>query len=116
MYGGTRLAMRLHGRILPRVTSEARRALAVVRECIATDRYALATHFMQRMEQRGLFWPDVQAVIDDPQEVRSEGMDSDDRPKWIICGDATTGDEIGIVCAIEIDQTQTEFITLYWED
>jgi len=26
------------------------------------------------------------------------------------------GGEIEIVCAIEIDETETEFITLYWED
>ena len=68
------------------------------------------------MEQRGLFWPDVQAVIYACEDVRSEGMDRYNRPKWIICGEAANGDEIEIVCAIEIDESETEFITLYWED
>jgi hypothetical protein len=98
------------------VTPEARRTLALIRECIAADRYALAVHFMQRMEQRGLFWPDVLAVIEAPHDVHAEGMDRYNRPRWIIGGPAATGSDIEIVCAIEIDRSETEFITLYWED
>jgi len=67
------------------------------------------------MRQRGLFWPDVVAVIDDPDEVRSQGMDEHSRPKWIIGGPAALGGDIEIVCAIEVDETGAEFITLYWE-
>ena len=63
-----------------------------------------------------MFWPDVQAVIDASEDVGSEGMDRYNRPKWTICGEAANGDEIEIVCAIEIDESATEFITLYWED
>jgi hypothetical protein len=98
------------------VTAEARRAIAVIRECIQEDRYALTVHFSRRMQERGLFWPDVQAVIDNPDDVRSQGMDYYNRPKWIISGENTVAGEIVIVCAIEIDETETEFITLYWED
>ena len=65
---------------------------------------------------RGLFWPDVQAVIDDPYEVRSEGMDKYNRPKWVVGGEAATGDKVEIVCAIETDETETEFLTIYWDD
>ncbi len=68
------------------------------------------------MQQRGLFWSDVQVVIDDPRDVWSQGMDRFNRPKWIILGEAATGEEIEIVCAIEIDESETEFITIYWED
>lgn len=68
------------------------------------------------MEQRSLFWPDVQAVIDDPQEVRSQGMDDYDRPKWIVSGEAADGNEVEIVCAIESNDDGAEFITIYWED
>jgi hypothetical protein len=97
------------------VTAEARRALATIRACVEDDRFALAIHFRERMRQRGLFWPDVEAVIFDPQDVRSQGLDRFARPKWIIGGEAATGDAIEIVCAIEVDDTQTEFITLYWD-
>lgn len=68
------------------------------------------------MEQRGLFWGDVQAVIDGPEDVRSQGRDRYGRPKWIICGNTAMGGRVEIVCAIEIDETGTEFITLYWDD
>lgn len=88
----------------------------MVRACIESDRYALSVHFVRRMEQRGLFWPDVQAVIYAPSEMELQGMDDFDRPKWIIRGEAATGGEIEIVCAIENDDSETEFITLYWEN
>jgi hypothetical protein len=88
----------------------------VIRACVEADHYALSVHFSQRMRQRGLFWPDVQCVILNPDEVRSQGADEYDRPKWIICGEAALAGDIEIVCAIEVDETETEFITLYWED
>ena len=98
------------------MTPESRKAITLIRECIELDRYSLTVHFLHRMEQRGLFWPDVQAVIDKPAEVRSQGMDDYSRPKWIVRGESALGGEVQIVCAIEIDETETEFITLYWED
>ena len=94
----------------------ARRTLALIRECVAHDRYAMTVHFQERMEQRGLFWPDVLAVIDTPRTMRPEGTDQYHRPKWILSGPAANGDLIEIVCALEIDQAGTEFITLYWND
>ena len=90
--------------------------LLLIRECVEEDRYALTVHFTRRMEERGLFWPGVQAVIDNPQDVRPHGLDKCHRPKWIIRGTAATGDEIEIVCVLEIDETETEFITIYWDD
>lgn len=98
------------------VTPDAIRAIAVIRQCVEDDHYGLARHFTERMEQRGLFWPDVQSVIEHPDDVRSRGADRYGRAKWIISGDAEIGERIEVVCAIEIDETETEFITLYWED
>ncbi len=68
------------------------------------------------MEKRGLFWPDVEAMIDHIQDMRSEGMDKYNRPKWIMCGEAADGNDVEIVCAIEVDESDTEFITICWED
>ena len=98
------------------MTTDARRAIIVVRECIDADRYALTIHFSKRMEERGLFWPDVQAVIDEPKDVALLGIDQYGRSKLTIRGAAAFGGDIQIVCAIEIDETNAEFITLYWED
>lgn len=110
------LPTRLPSRILHQMTAEARRAIATIRACVASERYAIALHFSQRMAGRGLFWPDVEAVIKDPNDVRSQGMDRCNRPKWIVAGETYDGYEIEIVCAIEVDESGTEFITLYWED
>jgi Domain of unknown function (DUF4258) len=96
------------------VTPQARRALFLIRDCVAADRYAVGIHFAERMQQRGLFWLDVQLVLDEPRNVRSQGADRYGRSKWIVSGEAATGDEIEIVCAIETDEAGTEFITLYW--
>lgn len=63
-----------------------------------------------------MFWLDVETVLCDPQDVGAQGMDKYDRPKWIIRGEATNGDGIEIICAVEFDETETEFITLYWEE
>jgi hypothetical protein len=98
------------------VNADARRAIAVIRRCVESGRYAISDHFAIRLEQRGLFWPDVQAVIDIPKHVRSQGRDDYDRPKWLIRGVAANDADISIVCAIEVDESETEFITLFWED
>jgi hypothetical protein len=98
------------------MTGEARRTLAVIRDCLARDCYAVTVHFEERMEQRGLFWPDVQGIIAAPRHVRSDGVDEYDRPKWIIGGQTAGGGSVEIVCAIEVDESGTVFITLYWND
>lgn len=66
------------------------------------------------MEQRGLFWPDVVSVFHEAASIRSGGTDRYGRSKWNIRGNAATDDGIEIVCAIEIDESETEFVTLYW--
>ncbi len=76
------------------------------------------------MQMRALFWPDVKAVIDDPTEVFSDGMDEYGRPKWKISGEAADIGDIEIVCTVEsvknetdeTDESETEFIALYWEN
>jgi hypothetical protein len=68
------------------------------------------------MQQRGLFWRDVQTVVDNPNQIHAAGIDRYNRPKWIVRGKASDRGEIEIVCVIELDETETEFITIYWEN
>lgn len=98
------------------MTADARLALATIRACVESDRYSLAVHFTDRMVERGLYWPDVESVLDDPTDVRSQGRDRFHRPKWIVGGETADGMDVELVCAIEVDDSGTEFITLYWED
>lgn len=97
------------------MNKESRQAWRVIRRCVAAGHYLVLPHFAHRMDQRGLFWPDVQAVIDKPSGVRDDGRDSLDRPKWIITGTATDGLSIEIVCVLdEHDRGRlTVFITVY---
>lgn len=93
----------------------ARKALALIRRCVACGRYLLLLHFTERMDERGLFWPDVLAVLDAPKGVRSGGLDRWERPKWLISG--TTADELPmeVVCVLDEDErgNVTVFITVY---
>jgi hypothetical protein len=95
--------------------SKARRAWSIIRRCVEQGRYRVLEHFTQRMDQRGLVWPDVLAVVDDPAGVRPGGPEEFGRPKWIINGTAADGLEVEIVCVLDHDEQGrlTVFITIY---
>jgi len=95
--------------------AKARKALAVIRECIAAERFIPIRHFLDRMNERGLFWPDVLAIVDEPDVVRYDGEDEFDRPRWIIGGKAPDGLDAEFVCVLDTDDRGdvTVFITIY---
>lgn len=95
--------------------AKARRALTVIRKCIDEERFRLLPHFRQRLAERGFCWPDVLVVIDSPADVRYDGRDEFDRPKWIIGGKADYGLPMELVCVIDTDDRGrfTVFITIY---
>ncbi|MCH7884413.1 MAG: DUF4258 domain-containing protein [Planctomycetes bacterium] len=95
--------------------AKARKALGVIQECVAAKRYIVLPHFVQRMDRRGFFWADVLAVIDSPGDVRHDGRDRFDRPKWIVSGETIDGLGVELVCTIDRDDrgNLTVFITIY---
>ena len=95
--------------------AKARKALALIQDCVATDRYLVLPHFRKRMARRGLVWPDMLAVLDDPDGVRSDGRDDWSRPKWVVNGMATDGLSVEMVCVLDVDDDgdMTVFITVY---
>ena len=95
--------------------AKARKALGVIQDCVAANRYIVLTHFVKRLDRRGFFWPDVLAVIDDPSDVRYDGRDEFDRPKWVMAGKAIGGIRVELVCVIDRDDDGhvTVFITIY---
>ncbi|HET6246886.1 MAG TPA: DUF4258 domain-containing protein [Tepidisphaeraceae bacterium] len=99
------------------MTSEARVALAFIRKSFDEERYIITTHFAERMDERGLMWPDVLCVVDDPTGVRNDGLDRLGRPKWVVEGPASDDLPIEIVCVLDEDNdgNTTVLITLYWE-
>jgi hypothetical protein len=93
----------------------ARQALKIIRDCVDSDRFVLLPHFVQRMEQRGLFLPDVLAVLEVPSGVRYGGLDKWERPKWLIRGTTADALALEIVCVLDRDDRgqTTVFITIY---
>jgi hypothetical protein len=67
------------------------------------------------MDERGLFWMDILAILESPLGIRSGGKDRWRRPKWLIRGFATDGLKLEIVCVTDIDESgnTTVFITIY---
>ncbi len=95
-----------------------RHALAVIRRCVRKDRYLVLPHFTRQMDARGLFWPDVQCVLDQPGIVRDDGDDDQGRPKWVISGKTTDRMDLALVCVLDVDSRGdfTVFITSYWDE
>ncbi|MBN1489763.1 MAG: DUF4258 domain-containing protein [Phycisphaerae bacterium] len=97
------------------MTAASRKALKAVRRCVKAGRFRLALHFTERMDERGLFWPDVLAILDAPADVRDGGPEQWGRPKWIITGQAADGDALELVCVLDTDERGklTVFVTMY---
>ncbi|MEP0846708.1 MAG: DUF4258 domain-containing protein [Phycisphaerae bacterium] len=95
--------------------ARARNALDSIRRCVAAGRYVLLAHFTQRMDERGLFWPDVRAILDRPADVCDGGPERWGRPKWIVAGESADGAALELVCVLDADQRGrlTVFVTIY---
>ncbi len=94
-----------------------RQALTTIRRCIRTGRYRLTEHFTHRMDERGLFWPDVLSVFDAPTDATADGFDDAGRSRWIVSGAIEDGSPVAVVCAIGRDARGdlSVFITIYRE-
>jgi hypothetical protein len=129
LFGGHRFAAppaRLAGIRLDRVhrmmyslesmDAKASRALKIIQECMAArGRHRMTAHFEQRLQERVAFWPEVLSILDEPTEVRDGGPDEVGRPKWILRGRSTAGQELELVCRLESDQRRNRvvFVTIY---
>ena len=73
------------------------------------------THFIQRMDERGLVWADVLSVLDEPADVRDGGPEQWGRPKWIVEGESADGLPLSVVCVLDCDERGrlTVFITAF---
>lgn len=92
----------------------ARHALNTIRRCVAEDRVRVSWHFVQRLDQRGMVWPDVLTALERPDGVRDDGQDRHGRPRWIVAGSAADGQPIELVCVIDKAMDDTLLVTIYW--
>lgn len=99
------------------MTPQGRQALRTIRRCADAGRCILLTHFQQRINQRGMTWPDVLALLDDPSSVRGDGRDDLDRPRWLVTGDTADGLRVELVCVVDEDEhgPLTLLVTAYWK-
>ncbi len=69
------------------------------------------------MDERAIFWPDVQSVLDSPTFVRSDGLDAFGRARWLVRGVTDGNLKMELVCALDSGHgaDETVFITIYWE-
>lgn len=75
-------------------------------------------HFVRRMDERGMVWPDALAALDAPTGVRADGADDWGRARWIVSGKAGDGLPLSIACVIGRDAAGEVmvFVTMFWED
>jgi hypothetical protein len=94
------------------------RVLAFIRSCVEMDeagdpsRLEVTGHFRDRMRTRGLFWPDVVAILLQPERLELRGKDEENREQVWVFGEISTVGPLRIVCSIDWD---TRLITLNWE-
>jgi hypothetical protein len=98
------------------MNADAQQALRAIVRCIQTGRYQATAHFLGRMDERGIVWPDVLAALEDADDVRLGGTDPHGRQRWIVAGHAADDLNIEIVCALEGERHRRSavFITIYW--
>lgn len=97
------------------MNAKARKALETIRDCVHRKRYRVLPHFIQRMDERGFFWPDILAILDRPGSVLYDGFDQFERPKWLVSGKTPDSVSCELVCVIDADERgrRTVFITIY---
>ena len=103
---------------MPTSKEKARLALDIIRQCVEADRYEVRQHFMDRLNERGIFWVDTLTILANPSRVKDDGLDEHDRPKWILEGKLYDETDAAIVVAIDRDANGdwSVFITAYWDD
>jgi len=94
-----------------------KQALAIIQRCVREDRYTLHDHFVQRMDERGLFLPDVLAIVNQPSRVLMDGHDVFGRPRCLLSGRLTDGTDAQLLAVVEESESGhfTVFITVYWD-
>jgi len=97
------------------MASDAKAALATIRQCVEEHRIVLLPHFRQRLAERYLLWVDILSILEAPDDVRDEGVDDYGRSKWIVAGEGADGLPVESVCVFDVEDSEeiTVFFTIY---
>lgn len=66
------------------------------------------------MEQRGLTLPDLLSLVADPDDARTDGLDSYGRERWFLGGRLSDGLDAELLVVVD-HQPHATFFTIYWE-
>ncbi len=97
---------------------DAKRALRTIQQCVEADRFQVLKHFRDRLAERNMLWVDVLAMLEEPGDVRDDGVDDYGREKWVLVGEGADGLPIECVCVLDSDDEgeMTVFFTLYFDE
>lgn len=93
------------------MTSAERGALSRIQKLVEDGDVYLTPHFLERIEQRGMFLYDAYAAIEEATAARSDGLDSDGCERWFVVGPTLAGDDVEILIAID---RLAKFVIIYW--
>lgn len=85
-------------------------ALEQIRNLVDQGQYRLTVHFRQRLARRGVFWHDIIGILDEPDQVRGDGVDDDGDERWFISGRTDEGAAEFLV----VVDAHAKFVTIYW--
>ncbi len=90
--------------------SAERNALARIRKRVEDGDVQFTAHFLERLEQRGLFLNDAYAAIEEATGIRGDGCDAAGDERWLVTGPTDLGD---VEMVIVVDRL-AKFVTIYW--
>jgi len=88
-----------------------REALSRIQKLVDDGDIYLTPHFLERLEQRGLFLYDAFAAIEEASSVRSDGFDPDGSERWFVVGPTLAQADVEILIVID---RLAKFVTIYW--
>lgn len=95
--------------------AEAQSAWQQTRNAVAADLMVSTVHFDRNLAKRGMLWPDLLTILDEPTRLENQGIEEHGWPKWRIWGNASDGSPAAIVIALQ-DNGWVRLITIHWEE
>ena len=97
---------------------DADEAIELIQWCVERDQVDLDPHFLERLDERSVYWVDVLRILSEPTRVIIDGVDDAGRTRCLVEGWAINVPRRIKFLAV-IDQTDghspfTIFITVYW--
>ena len=88
-------------------------AIEVIQGCVERDAYYVRQHVLDRLQDRSLSEIEVFGIIDEPDEVRLDGVDRHGRDRCFVNGTLFDGTRAEVLVLID-SRPYATFFTIYW--